>query len=260
MSEVRVRVRITEGKGRWPSNIIKKIEQKFSSKHTQRDLARIKNVVLDHIDLFINSSRVRDKEKHTESWRVAQQNNLVHALKLYSRVEDLGNNKIGLGIGSKRELQDGAPYWFVLNYGFKRSGGVYRPPRTTGYFGEGRKPGDFKGSNVFHHTKGWIGQNPYQRGKQGRLKGKPNKGNSYLMLPMSPVTPMHYLEEMSKVFQIEVDLLEQSYKNVMKEIGSESERGSFLKTLSEKDIIKIQLAGLDEMRASVASMRRVLGR
>ena len=80
------------------------------------------------------------------------------------------------------------------------------------------------------------------------------------MIPKKPIPPMYYLNEMAKVFEIEVKLLEIEFKNRIKRADTESQRKVFVKQLTEQEIIDIQLSGLDEQKASIEAMKRVLGR
>jgi len=255
MAELQLRLRITETKGANPTTLLKSLEQKFSKEAIQRDLAVVKNKVLEHVAMFINANRQREVEQHTmygakEGFRFTLKNNLINVLREGSSIEHTEDNKIRLGIGSKKYLNTYARYWYVVNYGKKFGGGVYIPPKTYGYFGTGEKPialwamGGKK--QAFHHTN------------TGRKKGEILPS---LLQPNKPITPMHYLEEMTKVFEIEIALLEQKYRNELNRLAKSSEKESFLKTISlEKREQLLSRFGIDVEKWSESIIKQYLSR
>ena len=117
------------------------------------------------------------------------------------------------------------------------------------------------GKEVFHHTKGWVKQNPFGRQETGRNKGKPGLGNSYLVKMMNPVTPMHWLEEMSLVFQIEINLLEQMYKDRLEEVTKASAREKYISTISQsKREWLFNVHQIDVEKASLAIIKLYLSK
>lgn len=255
MAEVRMKLRIKESGGANPTTLLKTLEQKFSKENIQRDLAAIKNKVLNHIAMYINSHRQRDVEQHTmygekEGFRRTLKNNLINTLKDGSSIQRFEGNRIGLGIGSKKYLNTYARYWYVVNYGRKFGGGVYIPPKTYGYFGTGERPIAYfamgGAKQAFHHTA------------TGRKRGETS---SFLLQPNKPITPMHYLEEGAKVFEMEILLLEQRYKNELDQLAKSSSKETFLKTvsLSEQEQL-LSRFGIDVEKWSENIIRQYLSR
>lgn len=207
ISSFRIRVRET-GKPIFES--IKSIEKdinKFNKTPNQ-----FKKEVLDDVENYIDSHRKRSIEQHTEGWRLQTRRNLIAVLRLGSALFEYKDRWV-LGIGEKAFLDQYAPYWYKVNYGGRiemPNGGVY------GYFDNGKSPIGGIGGGVFHATGGWRGTNPYQRGSSGRLKGKPNKGNAFLMKPMKSIPPMHYLNQMGSKINELVNQAWQTFKSMYK--------------------------------------------
>lgn len=161
-------------------------------------LSGIKKKVLDHLQMYINAHRQRASEEHTmfgkkEGFRFTLKNNLYNCFEKSTNIVKTANG-YKLGIGEKRFLNTFSPYWYVLNYGNKYRGGRFTPPPTVGYFGRGKGPSQGIRGETFHHS-------PY-----GARKGKYGSDRTYYIKPTT-FTPMYYLNEMTKVFAIEMQLL-----------------------------------------------------
>lgn len=165
-------------------------------------LSVIKDKLLKYLQLYINAKRTRGIEEHPKvegkgKWRIeryTQRNNLYNTIEASSKILEEktpdGHYKQRLLLGNKTFLKQHAPYWRFLNYG-----GI--PPTTIGYFGKGYPPKG-GGRDVFHYT--------------GNYGGRPVKSfKNFLMVPKKPVTGIHYLEEMAKVFEIELALIRQEF-------------------------------------------------
>lgn len=191
-----IHVRIQE-KGRPINEIIKVFQNKIPS---NIKMSGIKKMILGHLQMYINSQRSRGIEEHPKEEgkivRLTQRNNLYNTIEAGTTLKEIktgdGHYRYELGIGRKKDLQLHAPYWKVINYG------GYVPPPTLGYFTGGKGPFAGGGRDVFHHTNGWKGTN---RGE----------GNSFLMVPKKPITGMHYIEEMTKVMEIELALIREQF-------------------------------------------------
>ena len=194
---VNFRIRVTEKKvGRTINELIKTFEGKIP---TYQKLTLTKKRVLDHLQMYINAHRQRPSETHDmkSEDRFKAKNNLYNCIEKSTKIISEGNTH-RLYIGEKTFLNTFAPYWYVLNYGNKYGGGRFVPPPTVGYFGRGRGPSAVRGE-VFHHA-------PYS----GR-KGKYGGDRTYYIKPQT-FTPMYYLNEMAKVFAVEMQLLANQVK------------------------------------------------
>ena len=177
--------------------------------------AKFKKLVLDDVEVYIKSNRKRSIETHTEKWRLKPRENLVAVLKLGTAFYQQSKDKWILGIGEKAYLDQYAPYWYKINYGGKIEmpfNGVY------GFFDNGKSPVRGGMGGVFHATGKRKNANPYSRGTTSRSKGKkiPGKGNAFLMIPMKPIPPMHYLNRMSEKLTELVDEAWQTFVRVHK--------------------------------------------
>jgi hypothetical protein len=194
------RIRITEKRGRSIEKFIKSIEAKLP---TYEKLDLIKKRVLDHLQMYINAHRQRKSEEHTmfgkeEGFRFTLKNNLYNCFEKSTNIVKT-NEGYKLGVGERRFLNTYAPYYYVLNYGSKFNGGRFVPPPTVGYFGRGKGPNSGIRGEAFHHS-------PY-----GSRKGKYGSDKTYYIKPQT-FTPMYYLNEMAKVFSIEMLTMAKEYK------------------------------------------------
>lgn len=177
----------------------KPIEVVISTMANKAKLPKI--YTLDHItkellkDLraFIDRNRTRSKEKHIEEEgpkggeRLTATNNLINVLAEGIYIKQTNKNKYEMRIGEYRFLNKYAPYWYVLNYGKKYTGGRYRPPKTIGYFGSEKIPSKRTGE-AFHYTKNWE-------------KAMSGDRNAWGMVPKKYVTPMYYLNYLNQQFK-----------------------------------------------------------
>jgi len=210
MAIVDYRIRVIE-KGRNLFETIKAIQKDVDL--LNKTASEFKNETLDDVAMYIDDHRQRSIEKHTEPWRTSAQRNLIHTLRLGSALYRQSKDRWYFGIGEIYFLNQHAPYWYKVNYGGKiemPANGVY------GFFDNGKAPVNGGVGGVFHATKGWKGTNPYQRGKTGKLKGKPNKGNAYLMIPMKPIPPMYYLNRMAKTLNMLINNAWEQFKSKYK--------------------------------------------
>jgi hypothetical protein len=194
------RIRVTKT-GRPLDVFIKNFEGKIPD---YKKLTGTKKKVLDHLQMYINAHRQRPSEEHTmfgkrEGFRFTLKNNLYNCLEKSTQIIKTDNG-YKLGIGEKRFLNTFAPYWYVMNSGAKYGGGRFTPPPTVGYFGRGRGPNQGSRGEVFHHA-------PY--GVKGERYGS---DRTYYIKPQT-FTPMYYLNEMAKVFAIEMQLLANQVKS-----------------------------------------------
>lgn len=164
------------------------------------DLGNIKEKLLKRLFNYIQSHRQRQIEEHNEAGeiRFTKKNNLYNAIANSSSIKIIPNDngiRYVLSIGNVDFLNKFARYWKVLNYG------GYTPPATYGYFGRGKAPGStVRGREVFHHTNGYLGMNPYTW--KNRKNGMSSYGNSSRLIPKKPITPMYYLNDMAKWFNM----------------------------------------------------------
>jgi hypothetical protein len=194
------RIRVTQ-KGNPLDIFIKSIEAKIPN---NIKLNYIKNKVLSHLQMYINAHRQRPSEEHTmfgskEGFRYTLKNNLYNSIEASTTIVKTANG-YALTIGEKRFLNTFAPYWYVMNSGANYKGGRFVPPPTVGYFGRGIGPRNGSKGDVFHHS-------PYFTGN-----GKYGGNRSYYITPRT-FTPMYYLNEMAKVFTIEMQGLADDLKN-----------------------------------------------
>jgi hypothetical protein len=228
MVQTRVRVRLSESDGPDPTTIIKVLEQRFSKKSglVDRDLANLKNKVLDHINMYINANRTRDRKKDSGG--------MIAALRSSSIVESLDTNKVVLSIGNRDQLTAEVPYWYVLNYG-KRwdTGENYVPPKNYGYWGN---------SSKYSTKNGGTGYSIAGGGKEvwHHLSSPKGGFKSWKLQPNKSVTPMHWLEEMSLVFQIEVDLLEKAYKREIEDKIKKSTEKIIPSTVKKETVVDLE--------------------
>ncbi len=193
------RIRVVQ-KGRPLDVFIKNFESKIP-RHIK--LSLIKNRVLNHLQMYINAHRQRPSEEHTmfgkkEGFRFTLKNNLYNC---FEKSTNIVKTERGykLGIGERRFLNTYAPYWYIMNSGAKYNGGRFVPPPTVGYFGRGKGPLQGTRGEVFHHA-------PYSA-----RKSKYGGDRTYYIKPQT-FTPMYYLNEMAKVFAIEMQLLANQIK------------------------------------------------
>jgi len=93
-------------------------------------------------------------------------NNLIGAIRINITKNNLNSS---ITIGEHETLNKEAPYWYVVNYGKKFTGGTFIPPATTGSF-EGSAP---------------------QAGVNNQRFGQHSPG--FLMKPKT-FRPLHYIE------------------------------------------------------------------
>jgi hypothetical protein len=131
--------------------------------------------MLTYIQGFINSN----------SHREGQTGNLARSIKLYrGTFKELG--EISWGIGLISEMNQLAPYWYLINFGGLTT--IAKEGRGVGGYFDGEEPPDKskRGTNV--GTDKFI---------QAR--------NNFFMFPKSPIRPMNYIENtrLRLEFQIE---------------------------------------------------------
>lgn len=248
MTQVRMKINIKQKRADGGIySFVKSIEKTFDKERLTRDLQQIKKNVLQAAKVYIKANRRRAAEKHQESWRVQQTNDLMAGLRASTKIT-LKNNKFQLSIGNKTYLRSTVPYWYVLNYGRKFTGGAYIPKpggkSLWGYFGRGEGPLVNVSNQAFYYS----------------LKSNYNNKKVFKITPKKPVTPLYYLNEMARVMTLEVERVKQEYKQSQELLKRQKDRNIFVRTLSEKDIVKLQLQGIDYNRASIRIMERFLGR
>lgn len=242
-----LRVRIHQDtSGKEPVEILRSIELSFSDAILKRDLEKVKRTTLDHTDRFIESKRKRDEGNATEKWRLSQRRNLIKVLRAGTKIEQTRSSRFRLSIGNFSFLDKHAPYWYKVNYGGKiemntPGGGVY------GYFGRGESPMKGGMGQVFHAVKRVKGTNPYTR-----------SSGSFSMVPIKPIPPMYYLNEMAKVFEIEMRLLKEQYKQKIKDATNKVVSKKDESELSESEIDLLISKGYDVNKLSLANLNVIL--
>jgi hypothetical protein len=194
------RIKVTEKRGRSIEKFIKTIEAKLPNNVS---LTALEKKVLKHLQMYINNHRQRKAEEHTmfgkkEGFRFTLKNNLYNCFEKSTNIIKT-NEGYKLGIGEKRFLNTYCGYWYVLNYGSKYNGGRFLPPPTVGYFGRGKGPNSGIRGEAFHHS-------PYSA-----RRGKYGSDRTYYIKPRT-FTPMYYLNEMAKVFSIEILTMAKRFK------------------------------------------------
>jgi len=231
MAEITYRIRVRKI-GSPIHEVIKSIEDSFVPKLFEKDLAGIRNTVLKAGRDHINSNRKRDVEQHTEDWRTTKRNNLINTLEASTPPIVRKDKKVILDIGKKKFLDEHAPYWYKVNYGGKIE--MDTPGKALyGYFGFGNSPKTSGGRDVFHYQKNWKNTNIYNKYK-----------SSFVMKPMNPIPPLHYLNKMAEVFDKEIHELINFYKNKVDKIIKKS-KPTTSRGISESDIEMLIDKGID---------------
>jgi len=143
----------------------------------QSDLRDIGLVTYNYMQDFINSNKTR----------LGGVNNLANSI-TYESIGGPGSAMVGFYIGDIEVLNKNAPYWYLRNYGGMNPA-------------EGKKvPGSFGGKAPDPNLAGTgVGHKRYE-------------GGGFIMVPMSEIAPMNYIENSENYFISELARIIPTFK------------------------------------------------